>query len=707
MMKIFKLIALSFLVFLTACGGGGGNSGDENGGGDIFLVKTLEVLVSEQTLSPTNSAGVIVTAVAKDSANNTLAAQPISFSASSGVLSNVSVSTGDDGKATAVLAAGLDQSTRDITVTVKSGSVTGTVVIAVTQVAPPVALVEVVASATSLRSADVEGITISAVVKDGSNNVRVGDSVTFAASSGVLRNVSSQTGADGRATATLLAGANRTNRSITVTVTAGSNVGSIVIPVEGSTLNVSGATSLLAGGTATFTVNLKDSSGNGIGAQPIVVTSALGNAVTLANSITDSAGTTTFAYVATRSGADVISVTAGGISQNYSVNISSINFAFTAPVSGTDAAVNVPTSVIVRYVENGAGVVGKPVSFATTRGAASPAMAVTDAEGYATTEITSSSAGPASVSAQLDSAITTLPLNFVATVPHTINIQASSSALAPNISATMNNQVELRATVRDAAGNAVKGVTVNFSAVKDLSGGRIKTGNAVTDVNGIATDSFISGGISTAANGVEIKATVANTVISNTILLTVSGQSLFINIAANNVIEKLMTTYRKTFSVQVNDANGAPVSGQNVTLSYYPPNYRKGRMAYSEIAGMWVVTESTQCVNEDSNKDGQLSVGEDFNGNARLTPGLPGLIAPAFVTTNNTGSAEFTMEYGQQYAFWVDFDLSAKVVVAGTENSTVFFFPASALADDLTDKTVTPAAYISPFGVMANCSSPN
>lgn len=575
-----------------------------------------------------------------------------------------------------------------------------------------VASIEVFASATSLRSADVDGIKISAVVKDASNNVKVATPVTFAASSGVLLSVSGETGADGRALATLLAGADRTNRTITVTVKSGTQVGTLVIPVEGSTLSVAGATSLLAGNSATFTVILKDSSGNGIAAQPIVVSSSLGNAVTLDRATTDSAGATSFNYSASRSGADVISVTAGGIIQNFNVNISSINFAFVSPAGGTDATVNVVRPVTVRYVENGAGVAGKQVSFATTRGTVSPAIVTTDASGNATTQITSSSAGPASVSAQLDSAITTLPLNFLATIPHTINVQASSAAVAPNISATMNNQVELRATVRDIAGNAVKGVTVNFSAVKDLSGGRIKTGNAVTDANGVATDSFIAGGISTAANGVEIKAAVANTAVSNTTLLTVSGQSLFINIAANNVLEKLNTTYRKTFSVQVNDANGAPVAGQNVTLSYYPPFYRKGFMRFMDNepgVDMWEVVQSlaTTCVNEDANRDGQLSVGEDFNGNGRLTPGLPGLISPPFVTTSNAGSAEFTVEYGQQYAFWVDFDLSAKVVVSGTESSTSFFFPASAIADDLTDSAVTPAAYISPFGMALDCRIPN
>lgn len=577
-------------------------------------------------------------------------------------------------------------------------------------------VIEVGASAMSLSSGDTDGVMISAIVKDASNNVVTGQAVTFVASSGILSNVASVTGTDGRATAMLTAGNDRSNRNITVTVKAGSVESKIVVPVDGTTLNVAGSTSLLVGASTTFAVSLKDSSGNAIAAQQIAVTSALGNAVTPAQATTDNAGTTSFNYVASRSGADVITVTGAGVVQTLAVNVSSINFAFTSPAASTEVTVNVTTPVTVRYLENGVGVAGRQVSFATTRGSVVPAIVTTDANGNATAQVTSSSAGPASVSAQLGSTITTLPMSFVARIPESINLQVSSAALPPNTSATTTNQVELRATVRDAAGNAVKGVTVNFTAVKDLSGGRIKTGTAVTDANGLATDSFISGAVSTAADGVEIQATVAGTAIANKVMLTVSGQSLFINIAANNTIEKLITTYRKTFSVQVNDANGAPVAGQNVTLSYYPPEYRKGEMALTLITAPngatsfgapWRVSESTVCANEDADRNGQLSATEDFNGNGRLTPGLPGLIAPAFVTTNSTGSAEFTLEYGQQYAFWVLFELSAKVVVAGTESSTAFNFLASALVSDLMDTTVTPAGAISPFGSATDCRNPN
>ena len=714
MMNFKKFIAMSLAVILTACGGGGGSSGGSTGGtgtgtgtgGGAVTVATVEVIASASTLLSSDSTCVSITVVAKDAANNALASQPITFSASSGVLSSATATTGSDGRATAVLTAGSDVSTRDITVTAKSGNASGSVVVGVVPAGVVVALVEVGASATALRSADTNGIIISAVVKDSSNNVLPATPVAFVSSSGVLSSVSAQTGADGRATAVLTAGADRSKRSVTVTVRTGANVGTIVIPVEGTTLSVAGATSLLAGASATFTVNLKDSSGNAISAQPIAVSSELGNTVTLAQSSTDGSGGTTFSYTASRSGVDVLSVTGGNKKKKLTLNISSINFTFTAPAASSEVLVDSAKAVTVRFVENGAGVAGKTVSFSTTRGNVVPATSQTDSSGYATTMVSSSSAGPGSVSAQLDSAIRNLPLFFVAKSASTINLQTSSAAVAPNTSTATNNQVELRATVRDLAGNAVKGVTVNFTAVKDLSGGRIKTGTAVTDENGLAIDSFISGAVSTAANGVEINATVANTTIVSTALLTVSGQALFINIAANNTIEKLNTTYKKTFSVQVNDANGAPAAGQNVTLSYYPPRYRKGKMIFDGAAEMWVPLVSTTCDNEDVDRSGQLSGSNmDTNGDKRLTPGLPGIIAPPFITTNAAGAAEFTLEYGQQYAFWVDFDLSAKVVVAGTESSTGFLFPASALASDLTTSTVSPAAAVNPFGSSASCGN--
>jgi hypothetical protein len=298
-------------------------------------------------------------------------------------------------------------------------------------------------------------------------------------------------------------------------------------------------------------------------------------------------------------------------------------------------------------------------------------------------------------------------VNFVSRTPASLVLQSSSAAVAPNAAGSTVNQAELRATVRDAAGNPVKGQTVFFTAVKDLSGGKIKTGTAITDSNGLATDVFIAGPVSTATNGVQIRATVPNTSIAADANITVNGQALFITIAANNTIEKLSTQYRKTFSVQVSDSNGSPVANQSLTVSVWPSVYYKGEMQYSATDNVWVPIISATCANEDTNRDGKLDAGEDFNSNGVLTPGQPGLVSPANLTTDAAGNAEFKVTYGQQYAYWIDFDLTAKATVAGTESGAFFLFKAVALASDMTDKNVAPAAATNPLGRASSCADKN
>ncbi|GKS90104.1 Ig-like domain-containing protein [Acidovorax sp. SUPP2539] len=572
------------------------------------------------------------------------------------------------------------------------------------------ASVEILTSATGLASADKTGLTLTAVVKDAANNALSAQAVSFTASSGTLASIVGTTAADGKATAVLTAGTDRSNRNIAVTVKSGSITKSITIPVTGTTLTASGSSSLLTGATTNFAVSVKDSGGAAIAASTVAVTSSLGNAITMASTSTDANGAVTFAYAATRSGTDTVTIQSAGAQTQISINVTSVDFAFSAPTANTEVEVNTARTVSVRYASGGAGVAGKVISFSTTRGSVSPSQATTDANGIASTQASAASVGVATISAVVDNgAVTTLPLNFIASTPASLVLQTSSAALPPNVAGSSANQVQLRATVRDAAGNAVKGKTVFFTAVQDLSGGSIKTGSAVTDANGLATDVFISGATSTAANGVQIRATVANTNVTATSSLTISSQALFISIAANNTIEKLNTTYRKTFSVQVNDANGAPVANQNLTLSYWPPYYRKGSLVYSDADTQWIPNAGSiiSCVNEDANRNGILDAGEDVNGNGQLTPGLPGVIAPASVTTDAAGSAEFTLTYGQQYAFWVNFELAAKAIVSGTESSSFFAFLASAAASDLTDKTVPPASRLSPFGTATSCSNPN
>ena len=122
----------------------------------------------------------------------------------------------------------------------------------------------------------------------------------------------------------------------------------------------------------------------------------------------------------------------------------------------------------------------------------------------------------------------------------------------------------------------------------------------------------------------------------------------------------------------------------------------------------WGVAASVTCLNEDKDKNGFLDTGEDTNGDNRLQPGIPGVISPSSVTTDSTGFAKFDLFYGEQYALWVDFEITAGATVAGTESRTTFnYFPAAVMASDVSTETVTPAGVKSPFGIVLDCASPN
>lgn len=573
---------------------------------------------------------------------------------------------------------------------------------------PAVASVEVLSSASTLGSASANSVTITALVKNAANNGMADTAVTFASDSGVLQSVAAQTDANGSATATLATGANLANRDIRVTVTAGTITGSIVVPVTGTNLSIVGVGSVLLGGTTTYAVTVRDSGGNPVPAAAVTVRSALSNNVSPASLTTDANGGATFNYVANTAGNDVLTVTGAGASTTTAVVVSGQDFAVVSPSAGTEVFVNTPREVRVRFRSGGAGVAGQVVNFSSTRGTVSAGSATTDANGEAAVTVTSSTAGPATVTAQMTGgALTSVPLVFTASTPDAIVLQINPVAIPPNASGSSANQAQLLAVVRDVSGNPVSGRTVNFTLVSDTSGGRLVAGIGTTDANGQVSDTFISGPSSTATDGVQIRATVAGTSIQSTASLTVSARALFISIATSNTIGNLdETTYTKPFSLQVNDATGAAVANQTVVLSVWPTWYRKGVMAWNG-SNAWAVAQSAWCPNEDANKNGILDAGEDVNGSTRLEPGAPIVVAPGTVTTDANGRATFALNYGEQYARWVEIELTARALVAGTESSAVYKDVTWVLASDVTNETVAPAGAVSPFGTILSCTDPN
>ena len=587
-----------------------------------------------------------------------------------------------------------------------AGSSSGQVVVVPVTEIP--ASIEVLASANALPSAGA-GVVITAFVKNGANVGLAAQKVTFAASSGGLQGASSVTDSAGAATAKLIVGSDKSIRDIKVTVTAGTISGNVTVALTGTRVSISGTGSLQSGGAASsFTVNAVDSGNNPILGAQVSVSSALGNAIGATALTTDATGSATFLYTPNKSGNDTLTVAGLGSSASAAVVVSAIDLVALSPASNTSIATGASQTISVRYRLSGAGVAGQTVSFSTTRGTFTSVTATTDANGEASTSLLSSTAGPAVVVAQISGVgSVNLPVQFVATTPTSIVVQANPGSVLPNVSGT-TNQSTIEAVVRDASGNAVANRQVNFTALQDLSNGSISPGIATTDANGRAQVQFIPGASSTQANGVIIQAQVASTSISSTTFITVNGKALFITIGFGNTISNLdETTYSKPFTVYVTDANGVAVGSQLLSLSVIPEIYYKGFLVFNKTWKYNGDAPAAICANEDRNLNGILDAGEDTNGNGRLTPGNVVVTAPGNVTTDAAGRASFNLQYGEQYAPWATVRITARASVAGTESRQSIFYNLGGVDSDFSSETVPPAGQSSPFGRSALCTDSN
>ena len=588
--------------------------------------------------------------------------------------------------------------------------------------------VDVLTSATTVNSGG-DTVTITAVVKGAGNVGLGGASVGFSADSGNLTSVARTTDASGTATAVFTTGSDRSNRTVTVTVTAGPASGRVLLDVIGTKITFNGATTIPLGGTSAFPVTVVDARGNPISGLSLAVTSGLNNGLSATTVTTNALGVATLNYTATNAGADSIKFVGGGASATSMIQVSAASFAFESPAASTQINVATSSAVTVRYLVGGAPQVGKTINFSTTAGTLSANNAVTDATGRATVNISSATASPAVVQATVQGVAVqaTVPVVFVATVPSLIIVQASPTALAPNAAGSVTQQAQVLATVRDAAGNPVSGALVSFNRVVDPSGGSLSQPSQTTDLNGQATVQYISGANATASNGVQIRAQVVGSTVTtcaaaaagcnHDAALTVNQSALFIALGTGNEISNLdPQTYKKDYTVYVTDSNGVPVPNVNLTIKALPTLYRKGTLVYDATRGGWVYAAGVvTCVNEDANYNGVLDAGEDLNGDGRLQPGnvisvttavsaTPG--SSGIARTDASGRATITLLYAESYVPWVQIRLVAQAIVSGTESSTdTVFFPPG-VSSDFTSPTNPPAGTTSPFGTNG-CTVPN
>lgn len=682
------------------------SSGKANGSVQVQLQSARTVVITpNKTVVGTDGDSVTLNAIVKDAGNVAIAGAAVSWSATVGNLTGQTSVTNNQGVATATFSPGSTFTVASTTITVTSGASSASVPLTIRATATSI---ELLSTSPSIGTGG-DQVSVSAFVKDASNIARVGVPVSWSVDKGRLSSVTTITDSNGLARATLDAGSDKTNRTALITATAGAATQTLSLPINGTKLSVSGATSTAAGSNLTLTFNASDSKQVAIPGVVLTLSSALANGLP-ATATTDAAGQASVTYAATRPGADTVTVSGAGASLTVGITVTGTDedLAFLTPAASTQVVVNTPQALTIRYRKAGVAQANVPINLAATIGNLSAATVTTDASGQATVSVQSGFAGSSMLSATLANSVTpvqaTLPLSFIATTPATLVLQVTPTALAPNQAGQTAQQATLVAKVTDANGNPVSGSTINFSQLADPSGGLLQQASAVTDTNGVATVQYLSGATTTANNAVQLKAAVAsNIAVAGTARMTVNQSALFIALGTGNTITNFNPeTYEKNWTVYVTDATGVRVPGVPVTVKVIPNYFAKGRLIWSEIDSNWIYLSYRECLNEDRvNQNGILDAGEDTNSDGTLTPGNVVALTASTVTTDANGAATIVLRYAELYASWIGVRLTATAIVSGTEATSFKDFPLDKLAGDYSVKTVAPAGVLSPFGTDA------
>jgi Bacterial Ig-like domain (group 1) len=591
----------------------------------------------------------------------------------------------------------------DNTITKSPGSTTGT---------GSAATLTLLTSSPQIPSDGSASATITALVRDATNNVIKGQAVTFTASSGALVIAQPATTDDnGLLTATLSTAGDPTNRSIAINGMSGSASSSITVNVVGTALALNGPNSLPTGSTGKYNVVLTSAGGAGIANKPVTITSSKANGISQTPIFTDASGGASFNLTANNNGVDTLTASALGISTPITLTVSADAFTFTAPAANTEIALGSPVTVSVNWKKNNAAVANSPITFSTTRGTLNVGSANTNATGDATVTVTATNAGPAVVTAtNTDGTSIQLDIEFVAITPASLDLQASPFTISTN------GQSALTATVRDAANNFVKNQTVNF-VLTDVSGGQLSVAQSVTNSQGQAKTFYNASNSTSAANGVRVDATVQGTAVTDHALITVAQRQVFVSFGTGNEIEEPnQAQYRTQWAVQVTDSQGNGVSGADVQLSILSTRFWEGyRVFVSTPTAKWTTPGKPNggCLDEDVNHNGVLDPGEDIYPDGKIEAGNILSVAPDVgnspntVTTDKNGFALFWVYYPQEYAYWLEVALTAKLTVQGTEFSETTVFIPSGSATDFTSQQADPPGLISPFGYDGVCATPH
>jgi hypothetical protein len=728
------------LLSLFSCGGGGSLSRDDTtnggttGGGTVTVTRSITLAFTDVNGQPSTSLSesnpLTLTATVTDSNGDPVTSTLITYRFQPEGLADYgndagTASTDANGVATIQIIVGANSGAGEIVATLSSGeeatttfNSAGTILIG----EQPASL-DLFSSSIQLASSGSDEIELIALIKDANNVLLEGVDVTFSANAGASLQVTQATSAaDGIARAILTTQNNAENRSIEVTARSGTFSEILNISVVGTGISVNGPPSVILGSNAEYTIFLSDSDGRGIANKMVQITSQNGNQFDSSELVTDEEGQVKVNYTANNSGIDMITASALNASGVLNISVQQDQFSFTN-VTSEDIPLGDLSTLKLTWLKENAPLQNGAITLTTTRGTLTTGSVTTDAEGNASFQISSNNAGRAVVSAQGKDTNGNIvnaraDVEFIAKNVNNIILSASPNSIGPS-----GQKSTVTAVLRDAAGNLVKGKTVNFNA-DDVSGGEISPASAVTDSNGLASTVYTSLNV-TKENGITITAKEPESGVDAVVNLTVANRAQFISIGTGNLIESPdETSYLKKFTVFVTDANSNPVSNVELTVTGTPvkytdllepnaevgdPNYQVIRPAFYkgfwsafpsiEDFEYWVAVRTIGCANEDVDSDGIEDPNENTNGDDGLTP-VNIVSIDGNVVTDENGQAIIELRYAKTFAAWGEIKITASTPVSGSESQASQFFTLSASSDDLRLDTTPPNN--NPFGTGLN-----
>jgi adhesin/invasin len=581
-----NLVAGSSVAWTTSAGGLGSNSSLTNSSGVASVVLTssttagdatveatagsakgsskvtfavgaaskVEVSANPTSIEATGASTTTLSATVKDAHDNPVSGIAVAWSTSGGTLGSPSTLTNASGVATVELTS--STTVGDATVQARAGSATGTGTVAFVPVASN--KVEVSASPTSIVANGTSTTTLSATVKNAQGNAMgSGISVSWTTSAGMLGSTSSTTNGSGVATVVLTSSTTAGTATVRATGSGATGSASVAFTAGTATAITLSATpsSIVADGAsnAALSATVKDVNGNLVSGTTVAWSTNRG-AVDKGTSVTNANGVATAVLTSSTSAGDAtVRASVGSVNTTGTVTFApGVAHDVTVSASPTSIEANgTSTSTLSATVKDANGNLvgsGKTVAWTTSAGSLASPSTVTDSNSVASVVLTSSkTAGTANVRASSGTGSGTASVAFAAGTATAITLSTSTGSIVADGKSTS----ALTATVKDANGNGIGGVTVGWTTTL----GALDAASSVTDASGVAKAVLTSG---TKVGEASVQASAGAISASGQVSFT-PGVPHKLTLTSSTPGTGVDSTIKLILSAEVKDAAGNPV----------------------------------------------------------------------------------------------------------------------------------------------------